>query len=268
MQYIYKIENIITGKKYVGLTNNPQRRKTRHFGDLYNKIHDNPHLQRAYNKYGAEAFKFEIVQEYDCSEEEIKQYEKEWIAKLDAYPGGYNCNPGGDLSHNPGKLTKHEVFEILSVVEKLDHKGPKLAEIYGVSVKVISNVRSRKSYNVFTSEYDKLSQEEKDRLFVLMNSLHNFTKQKNVNRRKYSREQVYMIYIARDYDLPFTLKSITQNFGMDDKTTPHKIKNGVIYQDYFEDYKKLNLEDKNKILCAYIEMYKMNPFELLETPTA
>jgi len=55
---------------------------------------------------------------------------------------------------------------------------------------------------------------------------------------------------------------------MDDKTTPHKIKKGVIYQDYFEDYKKLNLEDKNKILCAYIEMYKMNPFELLETPTA
>ena len=55
---------------------------------------------------------------------------------------------------------------------------------------------------------------------------------------------------------------------MDDKTTPYKIKNGVIYQDYFEDYKKLNLEDKNKILCAYIEMYKMNPFELLETPTA
>ena len=40
------------------------------------------------------------------------------------------------------------------------------------------------------------------------------------------------------------------------------------YKDYFEDYKKLNLEDKNKILCAYIEMYKMNPFELLETPTA
>lgn len=55
---------------------------------------------------------------------------------------------------------------------------------------------------------------------------------------------------------------------MDDKTTPHKIKKGVIYQDYFEDYKKLSLEDKNKILCAYIEMYKMNPFELLETPTA
>ena len=94
------------------------------------------------------------------------------------------------------------------MVEKLDHKGPRLAEIYGVSVKVISNVRSRKSYNVFTSEYDKLPQEEKDRLFVLMNSLHNFTKQKNVNRRKYSREQVYIIYIAREYNLPFTLKSI------------------------------------------------------------
>ena len=55
---------------------------------------------------------------------------------------------------------------------------------------------------------------------------------------------------------------------MDDKTTPHKIKNGVIYKDYYEDYKKLNIEDKNKILCAYTETYKLNPFELLETPTA
>ena len=197
MQYIYKIENIVNGKKYVGLTNNPQRRKTRHFGDLYNNIHDNPYLQKAYNKYGADAFIFEVLQSYDCSEQEIKEYEKEWIAKLDTYHNGYNCNPGGDLSYNPGKLTKQEVFEILSVVEKLDHKGPRLAEIYGVSTKVISNVRTRKSYNVFTDEYDKLPQEEKDRLFVLMNSIHNFTKQINVNRRKYKREELYMIYIQR-----------------------------------------------------------------------
>ena len=268
MYYIYKIENLVNGKMYVGLTNNPQRRKTRHFGDLYNHIHDNPHLQKAYDKYGAEAFRFEVIESYDGTQDEIKQYEKEWIAKLDTFHNGYNCNPGGDQSYNPGKLSKQEVFEILSVVEKLDHKGPKLAEIYGVSVKVISNVRCRKSYNEYCSEYDKLPQEEKDRIFVLMNSIHHFTKQLNVNRRKYSREQIYMIYIDRDYKLPFTLKSIAQNFGMDDKTTPHKIKNGVIYKDYYEDYKKLNIEDKNKILCAYTETYKLNPFELLETPTA
>ena len=268
MEYIYRIHNKIDGKDYVGLTNNPKRRKNRHFNDLANNQHDNPHLQKAYHKYGAEAFEYEILAEYDCTEEEIKQYEKQWIEKLDSYHNGYNCNPGGDLSYNPGKLSKQEVFEILSVTDKVDHKGPRLAEIYGVSIKVISNVRARHSYNRYSDEYDKLSQQEKDRLFVLMNSIHHFTKELNANRRKFTREQVYMIYIARDYKLPFTLCSIAENFGMDISKTPFSIKEGSIYKDYYQDYYKLNIDDKNKILCDYIEKYNMNPFELLETPTA
>ena len=158
MEYIYRIHNTIDNKDYVGLTNNPKRRKNRHFNDLANKCHDNPHLQRAYDKYGQEAFTYEILAEYNCSEEEIKQHERAWIEKLDSYHNGYNCNPGGDLSYNPEKLTKEEVFEILSVTDKLDHKGPKLAEIYGVSVKVISNVRARHSYNRYSDEYDLLTQ--------------------------------------------------------------------------------------------------------------
>ena len=44
MEYIYRIHNIIDNKDYVGLTNNPKRRKNRHFNDLANKCHDNPHL--------------------------------------------------------------------------------------------------------------------------------------------------------------------------------------------------------------------------------
>ena len=61
MEYIYRIHNTITNKDYVGLTNNPIRRKNRHFYDLNNHIHCNPHLQRAFDKYGAEALVFEIL---------------------------------------------------------------------------------------------------------------------------------------------------------------------------------------------------------------
>ena len=52
LEYIYRIHNKIDNKDYVGLTNNPKRRKNRHFNDLANHQHDNPHLQKAYNKYG------------------------------------------------------------------------------------------------------------------------------------------------------------------------------------------------------------------------
>lgn len=34
MYYIYKIENLLNHKKYIGLTNNIQRRRARHFTDL------------------------------------------------------------------------------------------------------------------------------------------------------------------------------------------------------------------------------------------
>lgn len=34
MYYIYKIENLINEKKYIGLTNNIKRRRARHFTDL------------------------------------------------------------------------------------------------------------------------------------------------------------------------------------------------------------------------------------------
>lgn len=265
MEYIYRIHNLITNKDYVGLTNNPKRRESRHFTDLKYGRHDNPHLQRAYNKYGREAFVYEVLQTYDCSEEEIKEYEKEWIEKLDSYHNGYNCNPGGDLSYIPGKLREIDVYQILSVTDKLERQGKKLAEIYGVSVKVISNVRTRKSYNLFCENYDKLPQSEKDRLFVLMNSEYHFTKEINKGTRKFTREQVYMIYLYRDYKLPFTQKSILENFKMSD-TTAALIKKGERYNDYYNDYYKLNLEDKNKILCAYTGMYKLNPFELLENP--
>lgn len=263
MEYIYRIHNLITNTDYVGLTNNPKRREYRHFNDLKNGNHDNPHLQRAYNLYGRDAFVYEILQEYDCSEEEIKEHEKEWIAKLDSYHNGYNCNPGGDLSYLPGKLTKEEVFQILSVTDKIGRQGKKLSEIYDVSVKVVSNVRTRKSYVNYCSEYDELPQTEKDRLFVLMNSRYHFTKELNKGTRKFSREQVYMIYIDRDFELPFTQKSILENFEMSDATSS-LIKRGERYNDYYNDYYKLNLDDKNKILCAYIEKYKMKPFELLE----
>jgi hypothetical protein len=44
MYYIYKIENLINHKIYIGLTNNIIRRRNRHFTDLRCNRHDNSFL--------------------------------------------------------------------------------------------------------------------------------------------------------------------------------------------------------------------------------
>ena len=58
---IYKIKNIITGDFYIGSSNNIQKRLSAHRQMFVHCRHDNCHLQRAYNKYGADNFEFSTV---------------------------------------------------------------------------------------------------------------------------------------------------------------------------------------------------------------
>ena len=90
MYYIYKIENKINHKKYIGLTNNVMRRKMRHFSDLKRNCHDNSFLQKEYNIYGEENFSFEIIYMDDISAQEIGDKEKYYISFYDSYQNGYN----------------------------------------------------------------------------------------------------------------------------------------------------------------------------------
>ena len=69
---IYKIENLIDGKVYIGSSVNVLNRKYKHFWMLRKGIHDNNHLQHSYSKFGEESFKFEIL-EYCCNEELINK---------------------------------------------------------------------------------------------------------------------------------------------------------------------------------------------------
>lgn len=91
MQYIYKIENIINHKVYIGLTNDWKRRYREHFNGsklkcyIDKEIHANP-----------DQFIFEVIDECD-SREEVEQLEIKWIKYYDSYKNGYNKTTGGFL---------------------------------------------------------------------------------------------------------------------------------------------------------------------------
>jgi group I intron endonuclease len=74
---IYCIENKISKKIYIGSTESFDDRKYNHFYKLENKIHANRHLQNAYNKYGKDAFNFNIL-EY-CVVEELLIVEQKYL---------------------------------------------------------------------------------------------------------------------------------------------------------------------------------------------
>jgi group I intron endonuclease len=74
---IYRIKNIITGDCYVGSAVNIERRWKKHQWMLKANRHCNPKLQNSYNKYGVDAFKYEIFEIFP--EEYIIQREQERI---------------------------------------------------------------------------------------------------------------------------------------------------------------------------------------------
>lgn len=77
---IYKILNIITNDFYIGSACNYYNRKSKHLGMLRRNLHNNKHLQNAYNKYKEESFKFILIEE--CLKENLYIREQWYIDNL------------------------------------------------------------------------------------------------------------------------------------------------------------------------------------------
>ena len=75
---IYQIVNCINGKKYVGSSKDLYKRGCTHFRALKGNYHHNYYLQNAYNKYGKEVFKFEVL-EFIKTIEELLPKEQYYI---------------------------------------------------------------------------------------------------------------------------------------------------------------------------------------------
>lgn len=75
---LYKIVNTATGQCYVGQSQRVQKRIKEHFRLLRWNKHTNSHLQRAYNKYGPDAFYGAI--EIECQDlEELDMLEEQFL---------------------------------------------------------------------------------------------------------------------------------------------------------------------------------------------
>ena len=105
---IYKITNLITNKMYIGQTrshylNNGKYRPFGHMGRFKSHISESKNIDKhnacrylnsAFNKYGVENFKCELIT--NCDIVDLDYYEIKYISELDTkYPNGYNLTSGG-----------------------------------------------------------------------------------------------------------------------------------------------------------------------------
>jgi len=65
---VYKIQNTINGKSYIGSSFDIVDRWNRHKRLLSDEKHHNTHLQNAWHKYGSGQFTFEVLELVPCNE--------------------------------------------------------------------------------------------------------------------------------------------------------------------------------------------------------
>jgi group I intron endonuclease len=95
--YLYRIVNKESGKQYIGQSVNYKKRWRLHRYYLNNNSHHNEFLQNAWIKYGEEAFRFELITEFQ-SRDELNTAEALHIEVSGSlYPNGYNLVKGGDV---------------------------------------------------------------------------------------------------------------------------------------------------------------------------
>lgn len=90
---IYSIVNISDGLTYIGSSNNLRKRHTQHNWDFKNNRHSNNRMQRVYNKYGKDIFKYSVL-EY-CNPDDRHDIEQQYLDFfLTSIPKiGYNMCP-------------------------------------------------------------------------------------------------------------------------------------------------------------------------------
>lgn len=180
---VYKIENFVNGKVYVGSSKHINKRLYKHFLDLKKGKHYNQRLQQDFDEYGSTSFGF-MVLEYVYEQENLFPREQHWLDETKCYQEEYGYNilsTAGSVkeyfaipefkekhrqailrryeNHNGDtfKLTSDKIREIKLLLRDTDITQRQIADIFGVTEPDILNIKKGLSGKLVTiTERDQL----------------------------------------------------------------------------------------------------------------
>ena len=143
MYTIYKITNTANKKVYIGQTRQVvEKRITYHFNYLQKGRHTNEYLQRSYNKYGKEAFVWEVIERNILTAKQATEKEQFYIDKHNSLleQFGYNMKNAGAC----GKLLDSVKKKISDTLNKNGLKNKKIVQYIIQTGEIVAEWKSSK----------------------------------------------------------------------------------------------------------------------------
>ena len=150
MGYIYKIENQINHKVYIGQTiKSLNKRFSQHKNNYTKPYFSQIHLYRAFKKYGIENLSSEKIEQ--VNDEDLDEREKYWIAYYNSYENGYNSTLGG----RDTELYKWDYEQIKKLYDEY-RSARKVAKIIGCDHSTISNIINKMNWPGYSVSSQRL----------------------------------------------------------------------------------------------------------------
>lgn len=148
---IYKIQNLINGKCYIGQSIDIEKRWKVEKNSAFNensKSYSYP-ISKAFRKYGIENFDFQVLE--ICNKESLNEKEKYWIQYYDSYQKGYNQTLGGD-SGSP-QVEKDNILGIISDLKITNLYHKEIANKWNVSQELVQGINTGRYWYQTNEDY-------------------------------------------------------------------------------------------------------------------
>ena len=262
--YVYRITNIQTQKKYVGITEDFERRKRKHLKELKNNTHHSQKLQNAWNYWGENNFEWTVREVQINQYDDLYDIEVEEIKKYNSYNDGYNCNSGGRISDWKQKVKNEDIIKFLCVQWKYgDGYGKTCEQIFGWSKGTASAAKRKIRFIDANILFEKLTEEEKDQ--IATSTFEEYEINKKALKRQLTQggcEKAYQL-IQDDFNFAFAAQSL--GYGYTPVANYLGVKPATV-KDWFngrsrrkekEAFNKLSDTEKNQ-LVGRVKMAELN----------
>lgn len=207
---VYCIENLTNRKKYIGSSKNIYNRWRDHKNALRKNKHHSYKLQRAWDKYGEQQFKFYIIKIFEGEEKELRKLEQNYLDIYKSYDFNYGYNvsctseggspsPATEQSIIDGKfkISKEQFDEIIYYLCNTKLSVPKISKIINVHKSTIYQIYFKDNYNDLVKDLTFIKRESFGE--NSWNSKINESQVIEIIKRLLNKE--YIVDISKDYNI-------------------------------------------------------------------